>query len=608
MPADAHSRADSSSADQFEALYLALRRRLLLQCFALTGDLAGARAGVRDAFTAARQQWRRVSALESPEAWIRQRAMNTALRRNLPHRRRSQSGITHQQQAVLTALADLKDVDRKALVLRYLGDLPVAVLARDLALPATAAQTRLDVAETAFARTLGCAPTDIADELRSLAPIVTHPGLPRVHALHERARRRGHLQIITGVVAAIALTLLASLVVRATAQSDALAQITAKPLTRALLLTSEQIKRALPSAQWRETGTTSTTDVDALEPLDSCRRGGVGNKADLYKAWVRRFASDSPGVSLTQRTEISRGDGPAQSAYATTLDWYADCSVIRAHVVSAARLKGVGDDGWLLQVNTLEKKAMTYQVLVARSGLVTSSLVLSTPTRSSKTLASRTELAELGRVMTQNLCPASAVGLCEPVTKAQAVAAVPPTPRSEPAGMLTAVDLPLLPSVKVPWVGTKPVSTGPNLAATQCDATTFKGATTSARSFLMLGVGLPQRFGLTETIATYPTPAAAAKAATKIKNEMATCHKRQIGSLVDQQRSAPATALGPAVTMWHEEAQINAQSAMVTYWMGVIQSGRDVAQVTFIPAGKANTNAATFLTVVQRAAQRLTQR
>ena len=88
MPNSSHSSGDSSRplgdasspGDQrpdgrdFEEFYLASRRRLVLETYALTGDLLASRGAVRDAFVAARQHWRKVGRLTDPEEWVRPRA------------------------------------------------------------------------------------------------------------------------------------------------------------------------------------------------------------------------------------------------------------------------------------------------------------------------------------------------------------------------------------------------------------------------------------------------------------------------------------------------------------------------------------------------------
>ena len=51
---------------------------LLVQTYALTGDLPASRSAVRDAFVAAWHHWRKVSRLEDPESWVRPHAWQHA--------------------------------------------------------------------------------------------------------------------------------------------------------------------------------------------------------------------------------------------------------------------------------------------------------------------------------------------------------------------------------------------------------------------------------------------------------------------------------------------------------------------------------------------------
>lgn len=592
----------STPSDEFDALYLALRRRLLLQCLALTGDLSASRAGVRDAFIAACQQWRRVGNLDQPETWIRQRAMNAAQRHHAPHRRRAEAGLNTQQSEVMRALGDLRDHDRKALILHHLGGLDALAVGRDLSLTEATVRRRLTTAEDSYVLARGCTRAQISEDLRALAPIVTNPGLPRAHAIHHRAQRRGRMQIAVGVVMAIGVAALGGLIVEPTPRSDALAAIDARPVTRAAFLSASQLDATLPSTSWQETSTSTNNSGTGLH--DPCQRERFADPA-AAGTWVRTLAASAPNTSVTQRTEVSVGDTVARRTYDTTLGWYAACTQARVHLVSAATLQGVGDQAWLLRLDAAGSTPQTYQVLVARSGMITSTLVLQVPTGQADTTASTAALTELGRLMTQKLCRTSAAETCPPVRKATATPSAPPV--AENPGMIATVDLPPLATVQNPWVGTQPVVGGPNLAATTCDATTFTGAKTRARTFLIPGAGLPQSFGLTETIATYPTAAAAARSAAMIRSQMATCHKRQIGTSVNQQQSMAPNTLAPAVSIWHEVAQINSKRQVVNYWMGVTQQGRVVAQITFIPAPKADTTAADFLALVERGAQRLTQ-
>ena len=68
--------------DEFDAFYRASQHRLLMQTYALTGDLPASRGAVRDAFVAAWHHWRKVSRLPDPEGWVRPHAWLHAQRRH----------------------------------------------------------------------------------------------------------------------------------------------------------------------------------------------------------------------------------------------------------------------------------------------------------------------------------------------------------------------------------------------------------------------------------------------------------------------------------------------------------------------------------------------
>ena len=74
------SHADLATG--FDAFYKDARDRLLLQTFALTGDLAVARSAVREAFVVAWHHWRKTSRLDDPEMSVRPNAWRKAVRRS----------------------------------------------------------------------------------------------------------------------------------------------------------------------------------------------------------------------------------------------------------------------------------------------------------------------------------------------------------------------------------------------------------------------------------------------------------------------------------------------------------------------------------------------
>jgi RNA polymerase sigma-70 factor (ECF subfamily) len=110
----------------------------------LTGDVGAGEDLAQEALTRAWTRWRRVSDLDSPEAWTFRVAVNLARSRH----RRTQAearalaragvprGVTDpvgaDALAVREAVARLPERMRAALVLRYFADLPVAAVAEIL--------------------------------------------------------------------------------------------------------------------------------------------------------------------------------------------------------------------------------------------------------------------------------------------------------------------------------------------------------------------------------------------------------------------------------------------------------------------------------------------
>ncbi len=60
--------------EEFDAFYKDARDRLLVQTFALTGDVRASRSAVRDTFVVAWHHWRKVSRDGDPESWARPHA------------------------------------------------------------------------------------------------------------------------------------------------------------------------------------------------------------------------------------------------------------------------------------------------------------------------------------------------------------------------------------------------------------------------------------------------------------------------------------------------------------------------------------------------------
>ena len=150
----------------FEAFYAAAYRRVLVQVFALLGDLQEAEDATQDAFAKASFHWRRIAAYDQPEAWVRRVAFNQA--RNSTRRARrwlvalarhgppaSVPAATPDRVDLHRALRRIAPRHREVLVLHYVADLSVEEVARQLRLPLGTVKSRLSRARSALAEQLG---------------------------------------------------------------------------------------------------------------------------------------------------------------------------------------------------------------------------------------------------------------------------------------------------------------------------------------------------------------------------------------------------------------------------------------------------------------------
>ena len=137
-----------------DELYAASYRRLVVQLFAICGDLADAEDAVQEAFVTAIRKRREVARVYNPEAWVRTVALNR-VRSGWRHAsvvRKYQAKIPGPRAAVevgpdhvaiVTALAQLDRVQRQVMVLHHLADLGIAEISAELGIPEGTVKSRL---------------------------------------------------------------------------------------------------------------------------------------------------------------------------------------------------------------------------------------------------------------------------------------------------------------------------------------------------------------------------------------------------------------------------------------------------------------------------------
>jgi hypothetical protein len=367
-----------------------------------------------------------------------------------------------------------------------------------------------------------------------------------------------------------------------------------------MLLTSAQVAGLAPKKGWTQGVTDRNLTGQGLNTSCQGRRFADENGAGT---WVRKFhATSGPATELVQTVEISKNARAAKKAYATTLGWYAGCTVARVQLVDAYTVSGVGDEAQVLRLRIPGSDTASYVVGVARTGSLTASAVLET---SSSTPVAANLISATLATSVKNLCGSKDAGTC--VGAVSTSPSIPPSAGETP-GMLATADMPAIAGVDAPWAGTKPAAAVPNRASTNCDLADFStsGAVNPlSRSFLIPQGKLPTTFGLTETIGQF----ASAKAATQFVNQviarMKSCPKRELSSTITDHLIQPGTAKSPQLAYWRLINQISQNRAEVTFWMGITRVGPYVAQVLMSPVKKYDVNATTYAQLMLRAHDRL---
>jgi RNA polymerase sigma-70 factor (ECF subfamily) len=139
---------------EFDAFYAATARRLTAAVYAMTGDLGEAEDAVQEAYVRAWQRWQRINRQGDPLPWVRTVAFRLAVS---TWRRASGRLRAHQRHgvppdapelsadrvALVAALRELPEDQRRVVVLHHLLDLSVDEVAREVGASGGAVRTRL---------------------------------------------------------------------------------------------------------------------------------------------------------------------------------------------------------------------------------------------------------------------------------------------------------------------------------------------------------------------------------------------------------------------------------------------------------------------------------
>ncbi len=140
--------------DDLDALYAGSYRRLVVQMYAICGDLNDAEDAVQEAFITAIRKRRTLRTVQNREAWLRTVALHrlhhgwrhaaVVRRRQLADRGEHPAvEVGPEHVALVTALRELDPRQREVIVLHHLADLSVAEIAGQLDIAVGTVKSRL---------------------------------------------------------------------------------------------------------------------------------------------------------------------------------------------------------------------------------------------------------------------------------------------------------------------------------------------------------------------------------------------------------------------------------------------------------------------------------
>ncbi|QIK75506.1 hypothetical protein [Nocardioides piscis] len=619
------------SPETFDSFYAQTRDGLMLEAYALTGDLPAARTAVRDAFSVAWHHWRKVSRLDDPETHVRTLAYARAQRRHAARPWHREKGLDPAVVATLDSLSELTGVERKALVLVALTPATIVEIAREIGQPQAEAEKELRSAVAKFTSARGVPLSGVRGALEELAGPLDDIRWPRSTIVRRAgtARRRTHT-LIGSVAATAALVVSGSIVASGGAEPTSLDEESALPtvavrqpaptqpaeLDESALLAPAQVERYARGLDWAAAETSDNLAGSGL--VMPCQQARFADPAGV-DALVRTFSGTAEvsrtrkvkrkGRTSTKRStsteqqataveilELSTDAGQARSTYLTARSWFAGCIDARAQLISTDTVSRVGDEATVMRLRTWNKKPAEVTVGVARSGRLT----VTTMVRSTRRpVDSRTAATALAAAVNA-ACGETGSGVCAGPPK---VRARDPFSLGRPAGLLQAVDLPPVSGAVGPWVGTDPERARKNYASTRCDNIQFreKGMKHSLTRTFVFPQSKLDTFGLTHTVASLPTQRAKAFVG-GVRERIRKCGEASFGTTVDTlvTRSSKHTDL----TVWDLGFEIS-DRVTIQFWMAIMRDGNAVSQLGFTPSDRMTMRRDDFVTTAERALERL---
>ena len=425
--------------DEFDAFYKSARTRLLLQTYALTGDLPASRSAVRDSFVVTWHHWRKVSRLPDPESWVRPHAWAQAQRRHTTR-------IWHRDKQPRPGGGPHAGVARQAL-----GRAAQGAAARDrlttLPLGRARPRARPDPAE-AERQTRAAAEGFAA--LRDVEPAALPGCSRRLHAQVEdvhlaarldpaavrrrppsyahprrRGRRASRPWSCTGFVVDGSNGPSPAPAggprrrpIASNAEPEEPAQFDADALVG-----EDELGLAVDGTGWRATRTSDNREGNGLatpcqqrryaDPTGPRRPGALLHHHARAGASRRWRPCRRPSCPTASRLPARTWD--------QSLAWYAGCTAPQVQLGTTMRVADVGDEAMLVQLRDWSK-GRTYLAGVARTGRITTTTFYRTDDNAEPDVAGATRMLVLA---VNGMCPTPQGDGCATTPRTEEVAPVP---------------------------------------------------------------------------------------------------------------------------------------------------------------------------------------
>ncbi|TYL51917.1 hypothetical protein FXB39_05750 [Nocardioides sp. BGMRC 2183] len=615
-------------ADGFDAFYKETRDRLLLQTFALTGDLNASRSAVRDAFVVAWHHWRKLSRSELAEAQVRPRAWRNASRRTTAKPWGRSKNLDATSRATLAALSALTHRQRSALILTQLAAVNLPDMAREIGLPVESAERELQAGAARFA-TQPDVPEDVSihTALAGLARVTESASWPRATIIRRAGAARHRAHTVVGVTAALTVFLGAGVAVgdaagvrptldRAPLPEAASSQApTAQvQLPDTALLTQEDVQAGLAGRPWTQGRTSDNSTGNGL--VHHCQGSRYADPRGVA-AWARIFRLTDTPRRFAQTAEASTNRRAAHRAYQRALGWFSACippdgtdvtKLPHTQLLSTAESADLGDEAAVFLLQATEPTA-AHLVGVARTGSFVTITSMDTDVPAAR--ADRQGVTNLLGTAVNRLCDLADGGKCAPSAPRLDDVSPYPVPRS--SALLSTIDLPPVGAEYGFLVGTAARQVTANRGQARvlgCNTVTLQRSYDGARvkhnvfrNFVFVEGDLPTTVGLTQVAGSLP-PARAQGFVAQLRRQIAACPESDASAGTEVTELVREDDAGSSLTAWRMETALPGDNS-VQYDVAVVRVGTAVAELIYVGADGAQMTDADFVALARRASERL---